>query len=125
MILGAVGTGKRSVCMYRYVDQLIRWHADDRDRNVGGLVLDVKGDFCQQVRRMLRAARREAHYLEIGLHSSVCCNPLHNDLDPHSASRISGNPQRPWRDILFFADEYHAFATVGEMDPTGDTRVFG
>ena len=25
---------------------------------------------------------------------------------------------------LFAADEYHAFATVGETDPTGDERAF-
>src|SRR5229473_80625 len=41
MILGAVGTGKTSACMYPYVDQLLRWRADDRDRKVGGLVLEV------------------------------------------------------------------------------------
>ena len=28
------------------------------------------------------------------------------------------------RRILFVADEYHAFATVGETDPTGDERAF-
>src|SRR5438128_6973362 len=60
MILGAVGTGKTSACMYPYVDQLLRWKAGDLDRKVGGLVLEVKGDFCQHVRRMLRAAGREA-----------------------------------------------------------------
>ena len=27
MILGAVGTGKTSACMYPYVDQLLRWRA--------------------------------------------------------------------------------------------------
>ena len=55
MILGAVGTGKTSACMYPYVDQLLRWRADDRDRKVGGLVLEVKGDFCAQVRVHARA----------------------------------------------------------------------
>jgi len=29
MILGAVGTGKTSACMYPYVDQLLRWSAGD------------------------------------------------------------------------------------------------
>ena len=29
-----------------------------------------------------------------------------------------------WRDLLFVCDEYHAFATVGETDPTGDERTF-
>jgi hypothetical protein len=38
--------------------------------------------------------------------------------------RISAKPDAVWRDILFVADEYHAFATVGETDPTGDERAF-
>src|SRR5919109_1504061 len=67
MILGAVGTGKTSACMYPYVEQLLRWRAQDPDHKVGGLVLEVKGDFCRQLRGMLAATRREADYLEIGL----------------------------------------------------------
>ena len=51
MIVGAVGTGKTSACMYPYAEQLLRWRAGDPDRKIGGLVLEVKGDFCQQVRR--------------------------------------------------------------------------
>jgi len=46
LILGAVGTGKTSACMYPYVDQLLRWRSADTDRKVGGLVMEVKGDFC-------------------------------------------------------------------------------
>ena len=57
MILGAVGTGKTSACMYPYVEQLLRWRADDPERKIGGLVLEVKGDFCKQVAAMLRAGR--------------------------------------------------------------------
>jgi hypothetical protein len=38
--------------------------------------------------------------------------------------RISASPDRVWRDLLFVCDEYHAFATVGETDPTGDERTF-
>ncbi len=38
--------------------------------------------------------------------------------------KISANPDGSWRDMLFVADEYHAFATVGETDPTGDERAF-
>ena len=38
--------------------------------------------------------------------------------------KISANPTGVWRDIVFVADEYHAFATVGETDPTGDERAF-
>jgi hypothetical protein len=42
----------------------------------------------------------------------------------HRIPKIAANPQAPWRDLLFVADEYHAFATVGETDPTGDERAF-
>jgi hypothetical protein len=38
--------------------------------------------------------------------------------------QISAHPDRVWRDLLFVCDEYHAFATVGETDPTGDERTF-
>ena len=86
MILGAVGTGKTSACMYPYVHQLLRWRADDPERKIGGLVLEVKGDFCGQVRTILKDAGRESDYTEIGLDSGLCYNPLHNDLDPYAVA---------------------------------------
>jgi hypothetical protein len=91
MILGAVGTGKTSACMYPYVDQLLRWRADDPALKLGGLVLEVKGDFCRQVRQILKSANREADYLEIGLDTGVCYNPLHNDLDPYAVAYAIGS----------------------------------
>src|SRR6266850_1752095 len=251
-ILGAVGTGKTSACMYPYVDQLLRWRAQDPKRKVGGLVMEVKGDFCRQVRTILAKAGREDDYLEIGLNTGYCYNPLHNDLDPYAVAyaiaslfnnlfgkssepfwqqaytdllkfvislrrisegyttlsevyryiineaeidkniralnaqfkqppdviaisrqdyeyelrdapwtlwapldettvamnpglaralgvllkldfqravlqripKIAAQPNAVWRDVLFVADEYHAFATVGETEPTGDERAF-
>jgi hypothetical protein len=86
MILGAVGTGKTSACMYPYVDQLVRWRSADADHKLGGLVMEVKGDFCRQVQTMLRRCGREADYIEIGLDTDVCYNPLHNDLDPYAVA---------------------------------------
>ncbi|MGV3518743.1 type IV secretory system conjugative DNA transfer family protein [Luteitalea sp.] len=86
IILGAVGTGKTSACMYPYVDQLLRWRAADPDLKMGGLVLEVKGDFCRQVRTILARAGRGSDYVEVGLNSGVCYNPLHNDLDPYAVS---------------------------------------
>ncbi len=86
MILGAVGTGKTSACMYPYVDQLLRWRAADPEYKMGGLVLEVKGDFCRQVRTILTRAGRESDYVEVGLNSGVCYNPLHNDLDPYAVA---------------------------------------
>ena len=86
MILGAVGTGKTSACMYPYVEQLLQWRAHDEERRLGGLILEVKGDFCGQVKSMLRRTNREADYVEIGLDGGVCYNPLHNELDPYAVA---------------------------------------
>ena len=91
MILGAVGSGKTSACMYPYVQQLLRWRAQDPAHKLGGLVLEVKGDFCNQVRGILADANRESDYLEVGLDTGVCYNPLHNDLDPYAVAYAIGS----------------------------------
>jgi TraM recognition site of TraD and TraG len=90
MILGAVGTGKTSACMYPYVDQLLQWRSQDPQRKIGGLILEVKGDFCKQVRGILTKAGRSDDYLEIGLDTGFCYNPLHNDLDPYAVAYAIG-----------------------------------
>ena len=132
MIVGAVGTGKTSACMYPYTDQLLRWRAGDPDRKLGGLVLEVKGDFCQQVRGMLGRAGRGSDYAEIRLGGDVCYNPLHNDLDPYAVAfaiatlvnNLFGKSKEPfWQqaytDLLKFVillrrlvDGYTTFAEV-------------
>ena len=38
--------------------------------------------------------------------------------------KMAAAPSRTWRDLVFVCDEYHAFATVGETDPSGDERAF-
>ena len=43
--------------MYPYAEQFLAYRADDAVRKVAGLVLEVKGDFCHQVRGMLTASR--------------------------------------------------------------------
>ena len=44
----------------------------------------MKGDFCAQVRRILAEHGRADDYIEIGLDSPYCYNPLHNDLEPYA-----------------------------------------
>ena len=80
LVVGAVGTGKTTACMYPFARQLLCWQADDPDRRAGALVLEVKGDFCHQVRRILGEAGREDDYLEIGLGGSLQWNPLDDPL---------------------------------------------
>jgi hypothetical protein len=132
MILGSVGTGKTSACMYPYTEQLLKWRARDPDRKIGGLVLEVKGDFCTQLRTMLARAGREDDYVEIRLGGPVCYNPLHNDLDPYAVAfaiatlvnNLFGKSKEPfWQqaytDLLKFVillrrlvDGYTTFAEV-------------
>jgi hypothetical protein len=38
--------------------------------------------------------------------------------------RMTLGPQRHWREVVFLCDEYQAFATAGEEDPSGDDRFF-
>ena len=83
-IVGAIGTGKTSACMYPYVEQLLAYRAEDPARKVGGLVLEVKGDFCRHVRDILERHGRGDDYVEVSLDSPYRYNPLHNDLDAYA-----------------------------------------
>ena len=66
------------------MDQLLAYRASDPARKAAGLVLEVKGDFCRQVRDILRRHGREADYVEVSLDSPYRYNPLHNDLDAYA-----------------------------------------
>jgi hypothetical protein len=105
--------------------------------------MEVKGDFCHQVRAMLGRAGRAHDYVEIGLNTGHCYNPLHNDLDPYAVAyaiaslfnNLFGKPSEPfWQqaytDLLKFvislrrvSDGYTTLAEVyryvineGEID---------
>ena len=75
-IFGAVGSGKTSACMHPFARQLLSWHADDPDRRVAALVLEVKGDFCHDIRRMLTELGRADDYIELSLDGRLTWNPL-------------------------------------------------
>ena len=83
-IFGAVGTGKTSGCMRPFAEQLFSWQAHDPTRRAAGLVLEVKGDFCHDVRQLLADADREDDYVEIALGGRWQWNPLDSDMDSYS-----------------------------------------
>jgi len=83
-IFGAIGSGKTSGCMYPYAEQILAYRSADRERRVGGLILEVKGDFCYKVREMLARHGRADDYLEVGLDADYRYNPLYNDLDAYA-----------------------------------------
>ena len=53
LIVGAIGTGKTTACMYPFAKQILTWRADDAERRAGALVLEVKGDFCHKYSSMI------------------------------------------------------------------------
>ena len=53
IVIGAIGSGKTTGCMVPFAEQILSYHAADKDRRVGGLVLEVKGDFCHKVSEIL------------------------------------------------------------------------
>ena len=57
LIVGAVGSGKTTACMYPFAQQLLSWQADRAGRRASALVLEVKGDFCHKSRRANRWGR--------------------------------------------------------------------
>ena len=83
-ILGAIGSGKTSCCMLPFAEQILSYKAAEKEKRIGGLVLEVKGDFCRKVRDILDRHRRAEDYIEISLDSEYCYNPLHNDLDSYA-----------------------------------------
>ncbi len=82
MVLGSPGSGKSAGLILPAAEQLFAYRAHDSAKRVGGLVLEVKGDLCVQVRDILMKHGRADDYVEIGLDSDYVYNPLHNDASP-------------------------------------------
>ena len=75
-IFGAVGSGKTSACMHPFARQLLSWQATSPERRAAALVLEVKGDFCHDIRRMLTELGRADDYIELSLDGRLTWNPL-------------------------------------------------
>ena len=75
-IFGAVGSGKTSACMHPFARQLLSWQATNPERRPAALVLEVKGDFCHDIRRMLTELDRGGDYIELSLDGRLTWNPL-------------------------------------------------
>jgi hypothetical protein len=79
VIVGAIGSGKTSACMYPIAEQLFAYQSHNPARRIGGLVLEVKGDFCAAVQGILQRHGRPEDYVEISLGGPYRYNPLHGE----------------------------------------------
>ena len=75
-IFGAVGSGKTSGCMHPFAKQLLGWQAGNPQKRAAALVLEVKGDFCHDVRQILTEAGRGNDYIELSMEGPWQWNPL-------------------------------------------------
>ena len=75
-IFGAVGSGKTSACMHPFARQLLGWQATNPEKRAAALILEVKGDFCYDIREILEKAGREDDYMELGMDGEYQWNPL-------------------------------------------------
>ncbi len=98
IIFGAIGTGKTTSCMRPFCRQLLEWQADDREKRVAALVLEVKGDFCYEVQEMLAEYGRMEDYMELSL------PPEPGDEDQRPRQIWQWNPLYcPWLDTYSLA----------------------
>ena len=75
-IFGAVGSGETSACMNPFARQLLGWQAGNPHMRAAALVLEVKGDFCHDIRQILVEAGRGQDYIELGMDAPAQWNPL-------------------------------------------------
>ena len=82
--VGAIGSGKTRGLILPAMQQLFGYRSSDGEEKLSGIVLEVKGDLCRHLSRILRECGREADYIDVSLESDIRYNPLNNDLDPYA-----------------------------------------
>ncbi len=83
-IVGATGSGKTLGLILPAMRQLFAYKANDPKQKLSGIVLEVKGDLCRQLQRILKWCGREKDYVEVSLHGDIRYNPLNNSLDAYA-----------------------------------------
>jgi hypothetical protein len=81
---GSIGSGKTYGLILPAMRQLFAYRADDPARRLSGIVLEVKGDLCRQLQRILKWCGREQDYVEVSLDGDIRYNPLNNSLDAYA-----------------------------------------
>ena len=83
-IVGATGSGKTLGLILPAMRQLFAYRANDSEQRLSGIVLEVKGDLCDQLREILNWCGRAPDYVEVSLDGDLRYNPLNNSLDPYA-----------------------------------------
>ena len=73
LITGSIGSGKTSSAISNILDQLIQ-------NKIGGLVIDIKGDYINKVKQIAKKYNQEDKVIEISVNNEYKYNPLHDIL---------------------------------------------
>ena len=77
LITGTIGSGKTSSAMYPFTNQLIKYNSQNPTDKIGMLILDVKGNYYNQILKYVKLYNLENDLIIIGLNSNNYYNPLH------------------------------------------------
>ena len=77
LITGTIGSGKTSSAMYPFTEQLIKYNSENPTDKIGMLILDVKGNYYNQVKSYVNFYNLQDDFLVVGLNSGIYYNPLH------------------------------------------------
>ena len=98
--------------------QLFAFKADDSQMKLSGIVLEVKGDLCRQVQKILKSCGRKQDYVEVSLDGNMRYNPLNNDADAYAQAfniasvivAIWGKGKEP------FWQQFYKHSAIGKFD---------
>lgn len=76
LVTGTIGSGKTSSAMYPFTEQLIKFNYSNKKEKIGMLILDVKGNYHNQVYQYCKRYNRLNDLTVIELKSNVKYNPL-------------------------------------------------
>ena len=77
LITGTIGSGKTSSAMYPFTKQLLKYNSENPSDKIGMLILDVKGNYYNQVKNYVDLYGLQDDLVVIGLNSGIFYNPLH------------------------------------------------
>ena len=77
LITGTIGSGKTSSAMYPFTKQLIEYNSKNPTDKIGMLILDVKGNYYNQIKNYVEFYNLQEDLIIIGLNSGTYYNPLH------------------------------------------------
>lgn len=76
LVTGTIGSGKTSSAMYPFTEQLIKFNNFNQSEKFGILILDVKGNYHNQVQKYCEKYNRLDDLIVIELGSNIKYNPL-------------------------------------------------